>query len=220
MSAVTEKINLKQLERKAYLSYHQDGLVDLFVGTALLTFAVFMLLGLFLSEDYFFLPIWSGVFVAWAVSYAGAKRAITMPRLGYVQFSARTRGRVTAIFLGFVVVNVVLVIFGLLLWLDSPFQHVVIPILEANFLLLLGLVGGGIFVALGLVVGIRRFHGYSVVTFAAFALSQVFAIALVWPTIVLGVVTTVTGGVLLARFLRKYPKAKAGEMDDASPSEA
>jgi len=30
------KINLKELERKAYLSYHQDGVLDLFIGLSIM----------------------------------------------------------------------------------------------------------------------------------------------------------------------------------------
>lgn len=216
---MTEKINLKQLERKAYLSYHQDGLVDLFVGTAMLAVSVFMLLAVFLSEDYLFFPAWSGILVCWAISYAGAKKVVTVPRLGYVEFSARQRGKLTAIWLSLVMMNVLLLVLGLLLWLDAPLSQVLIPILVSNVLLLFGLAGGGIFVVLGLASGIRRFHGYGAVTSVAFVLSQVFSVAIFWPTVVLGLVTTVTGAVLLVRFVRRYPKAQVGEMGDARPSD-
>jgi hypothetical protein len=44
-------------------------------------------------------------------------------------------------------------------------------------------------------------------------------VAIFWPTVVLGLVTTVTGAVLLVRFVRRYPKAQVGEMGDARPSD-
>jgi hypothetical protein len=217
--AMSERIDLEKLERKAYLSYHQDGLLDLFLGTALLTMAVFMLLALFLSEEYLFLPLWTGMFVGWTISYAGAKKAVTVPRLGYVEFSAKQRGRLIAIWLGFVAMCSVTFVLGLLFWLDPAVSQALIPSLVANVLLLLGLVGGGVFVVLGLASGIRRFHGYGTVTLVVFVLSQFFSVPIFWPTVALGVVTTVTGAVLLVRFIRKYPKVQAGEMGDARPRE-
>ena len=35
-----QKINLKQLERKAFISYHQDGLLDIGIGMILLVGAL------------------------------------------------------------------------------------------------------------------------------------------------------------------------------------
>jgi len=206
------RINLKELERKAFLSYHQDGLLDLFLGTALLSMSVFM--SGFLPINVAFL--WSATLYIWVVSYAGAKKVITVPRIGYVEFSARRRVRLTAIWLAFAVVGLV---FGLVIAFDVTVTEVLMPILVSNGLLLIGLFGGSIFVVLGLASSIRRFHCYGGLTLVAFALSKFFAMAIFWPTVILGIVTTVTGAVLLVRFVRKYPKEQVGDMGDVGSRE-
>ena len=76
-------INLKNLERKAYLSYHEDGILDLFIGFNILLF------GLWILADMVYL---AGAFVAISTPiYTQMKKQITIPRLGYVKFtSSRT----------------------------------------------------------------------------------------------------------------------------------
>ena len=39
---MSDKINLKEIEKKVYLSYHQDGLLDLFLGMAIIFFGIGM----------------------------------------------------------------------------------------------------------------------------------------------------------------------------------
>ena len=37
MSKLTDRIDLKDIERKAYTSYHEDGIIDIFIGGGLLS---------------------------------------------------------------------------------------------------------------------------------------------------------------------------------------
>jgi len=37
---VIEEPNLREIEKKAYMSYHQDGLLDIFVGVYILGFGL------------------------------------------------------------------------------------------------------------------------------------------------------------------------------------
>ena len=37
---MSDKINLKEIEKKVYLSFHQDGLLDLFLGLAIILFGI------------------------------------------------------------------------------------------------------------------------------------------------------------------------------------
>ena len=73
----------KQLERMAYLSYQQDGIIDLLVGWATLAF------GVNIAMDS---SIWT--FLGWMpiIFYVPLKNKITVPRLGYVKFDLN-RGR-------------------------------------------------------------------------------------------------------------------------------
>ncbi len=77
--------DLKALERKAYLSYHNDGLLDAGVGL------IFLMFGIGIVFD---VPWLAGVFAALGISsYAGLKAAITMPRVGLVRFNPKRRRR-------------------------------------------------------------------------------------------------------------------------------
>ena len=97
---VTNQPDLKEIERRAYMSYHQDGLLDIFAGLYVLGFG----LGLFMDVVWDFgmgVIILPGGFIAVAVSiWIAAKRRITMPRIGFVNFGTRGATKLTAIFIG------------------------------------------------------------------------------------------------------------------------
>lgn len=79
------EIDLKALERKAYLSYHNDGLLDLGLGLPILAVGIGWAVGM---------PWLAGVFFAVGVSsYAAAKKILTIPRLGLVHFGPDRRRR-------------------------------------------------------------------------------------------------------------------------------
>ena len=78
-----EKTNLKEIERKAYMSYHQDGLIDVFAGFLILSFGLWLILDM----------TWMG-WILWFVAvsaYAVAKRVVTIPRIGLVKFVPHAR---------------------------------------------------------------------------------------------------------------------------------
>jgi len=94
---MTQDVDLKQIERKAYVSYFQDGLWDIVIGVLTAAWAVGPLLGdLGLSD------LWAGgmllpfAAVAYAVFWAG-KRFATRPRMGLVRFGAKRKARLTKI---------------------------------------------------------------------------------------------------------------------------
>jgi hypothetical protein len=73
--------NLKQLERRVYWYYHQDGLVDILFGLGLIGFGLMMLTG---NVVYNVLG-----WIILVTFYMPIKKAVTIPRLGYVQFHSR-----------------------------------------------------------------------------------------------------------------------------------
>ena len=86
---MNQKINLKEIERKAYTSYHQDGVVDVTIAFTVLVFGAIML------GD---MP-WIGGFLGiLAISlYAGLKKIVTIPRIGYVKFPQQRAQKITAL---------------------------------------------------------------------------------------------------------------------------
>ncbi|MDO8056533.1 MAG: hypothetical protein Q6361_06700 [Candidatus Hermodarchaeota archaeon] len=207
---MSQHIDLKQLERKAYTIYHQDGIVDIFLGLVIVIFALMLLTPMFEVT----IPLMGGISVVWILSFTGAKRSITVPRIGYVEFKAHRRYRVTFLAVFLLIVN--LAFFAIIA--SDILRNEFVFLFNQYGLFIVAVVIGGIFVLFGWVVQISRLYGYGGVTFVAFATAQVFLLHLALPVLVLGVVITVTGFLLLYRFLQKYPKSHP-EGDTTNPWE-
>jgi hypothetical protein len=86
-------MNLKEIERKAWRSTYQDGLLDIFLGMLLLAMAV----GAWLSDSDFVWGLQTGVFVGLEMGallvFILGKRLITVPRLGLVRFGPKGKAR-------------------------------------------------------------------------------------------------------------------------------
>ena len=204
---MNERIDLRQLERKAYLSYHQDGLVDIVIGLAIITFGI-MFLPWFIETSWM---AFSGLFIVWVITFAGIKRAITVPRIGYVEFKARRRTRLMLLIGVLTVINVVLFLIPALGLLTPELRQ----FLTIYGYALVALVVGGLFILFGFVTEIQRLMGYGIIAFVVFLIAQFFPMHLSIPVIVVGLMMAVYGFVLLFRFLRKYPKVETeNELDD------
>jgi hypothetical protein len=199
---MAERIDLKALERKAYTSYHQDGIFDIYLGLAVIFFGITLLPMLEGSMIY----LWGGIFIVWFVSYGASKKAITVPRIGYVEFSPSRRYRLVFLFSLLVIVNVVIfaiMAFGL--------SAVAVIFLNQYGLLVVAIVGGGLFVVFGWATQIYRLLVYGTMTFLAFSVAQILVLPISLPIIVLGISIAGVGFVLLYRFLRRYPKVRESE---------
>ena len=86
-------INLKEIQRRVYMTFFQDGLWDIFLGLFILGWGLSILTEAAYLPGISFLGIY---FVIW-----GIKKWLTYPRIGYVRFSATSRRRITARFLIF-----------------------------------------------------------------------------------------------------------------------
>ncbi|MFX0169530.1 MAG: hypothetical protein ACFE89_09290 [Candidatus Hodarchaeota archaeon] len=199
---MSKPVDLKALERQAYLTYHGDGIIDLFLGFVIVWLSV---LAVILPEFFIFLV---GSFVALFPSYTSAKKSFTIPRMGYVEFSATRQWKTKQLFVVINLVTVMGVVLGLLAWL--------VPLVSAfivtYFLLILGGAGGGVFLLIAYVTGIKRFYGYGLAIFSGFVIAFLFSLSVLIPLCSLGAIMITYGSVLLYRFTRKYPK---GERDEA-----
>ncbi|MHA2429095.1 MAG: hypothetical protein ACXADB_13830, partial [Candidatus Hermodarchaeia archaeon] len=175
---MNEKIDLQQLERKAYLSYHQDGVIDIFIGSAIVTFGLLFL-------PWVFEHLWmafSGLFIIWVLGYAGVKRAITVPRIGYVEFKQHRRSRVMFIAVLLVIVNIVLFLIPAL-GLLTPELRIFLNVYGST---VAAFVVGGLFLLIGFMTELRRVMGYGVVALVVFLFIQFFPMHFSYPIIVLG----------------------------------
>ncbi|MFX0076288.1 MAG: hypothetical protein ACFE96_12660 [Candidatus Hermodarchaeota archaeon] len=112
---MSEQIDLKSLEKKAYRSLFEDGLWDIFIGIIILSLGLSTLLGSLLSlPDLWItiLPVAILNIIAFLIFYLG-KKFITIPRIGFVKFGLKRKSKhlKLKLFLGaYFILNLVLFI--------------------------------------------------------------------------------------------------------------
>lgn len=195
---MSQSTDLQKLEQKAYLSYQQDGLLDLIIGTGILA------LGLNEAMD---TTIWSFMTIMLIIAYVPLKKQITFSRIGYVEFNVKRRGLNMRIVGAVVLLVLVLLLVGVLVALlssSTSSSALLLGIRKSPLMLyaLLGFIGFGL---AGLISGIRRLYIYAllsvVITLGAYLLNlPIYVPFLVFSGIVLTI-----GAVFLVRFLRKCP---------------
>ena len=191
---------LKKLSRKAYLSYHQDGLIDILVGTVILGFGLMILTG----NVIFNLLAWLSV-----IFYVPLKNRITVPRFGYVQFTPEHVQRMRLIIA--IAVGLVAFVFALGLVVFSVYDR-----LPSMVELLLGGDGmvliGGLFALMmltaGLITRLDRLFVYAGLALLIVPGGAVLGIEPEIRVVFLGALILAIGLILMARFLRAYPLPK------------
>lgn len=197
---MTADLNLRDLERKAWRSYHQDGLKDIFLGLILLAVGVSQSMGSVLALV--------GIEVIAIVLLVASKRYITTPRLGRVEFSSERKAKkLRAVFMvgicALVGVGAYLALAGMggaSRWLADHRE-----------LLYVG-VGLWIFLLLSLIaywLDFTRLYWIALVIGATFSCTFWFKAPAVF--ILSGLVVLIPGLVLFVRFLRRYPLPPASE---------
>ena len=194
---MNESSDLKAIEQRAFLSYHQDGSLDLCLGGALTQMAVIIFL---------FPPLLGGMMassITWLFVYISLKKSVTISRLGFVEFSyTRQEKNFMVIFVLFAVIFTPVI--GVLLVL--LFVPNVMPLLEANYMLILASSGLVALSAAGYYSGIRRFYLYGVLLALFFVLSNFWLPVLFLPLGIVGLLSLSIGVVLIIRFVRRFPK--------------
>ncbi|MFX1463417.1 MAG: hypothetical protein ACFFBF_10300 [Promethearchaeota archaeon] len=112
---MADDVDLKALEKKAYRSFFNDGLWDLFIGLIILNFGLNTFLSSLLNLSEFLSLIiltlgWN--ILAFLIFFLG-KKFITIPRIGFVKFGPKRKSKEKKlkIFLSaFVIVNIFMVI--------------------------------------------------------------------------------------------------------------
>jgi len=210
---MTKQNTLREIEKKAYMSYHQDGLLDIFVGLYALAFGLGIVADKIL--EFGLGTVMPAILIAIVLPiWIEAKRKITMPRIGFVKFGARGSNKLFAIFLGLAVAGLgVFFLFTLATvqngrpeWIEILFQYGMIWIgLGATVI-------GSLF---AYTMGLKRLHGYGLLTLALFVGGYFLSFPFEYLLLVIGSVIIASGAVLLAQFIRRYPLPK-GASDNAS----
>ena len=208
---MSQEIDLKQIERKAFRSTYQDGLWDIFFGLVVVSMAIYM----YHPEGGYSARNIIGFLVGYGVAnliFWAGKKFITLPRMGQVKFGPirKKRGLYLAIALGIVVlINIGLVLLTALGW-ANPEQAASLN----TFLLDRGWMDIAVALIGSLLVGMSMIlmaffndfpRGYYIAIMASLA-----AFLMIWLNqpifpILLGLMIVLPGVVLLIRFLSKYP---------------
>lgn len=189
---MSQEHDFKKLQQRTYQSYHQDGLIDIIIGLAMIGF------GLMLAFD-------SSVFIfmSWMpiIFYVPFKNRITVPRIGYVKFSSSNLRLAMALGTGLLVM---LFIVGLYLFAVSDNISFQVREWLGQYLWLGGLVAV-CFLGTALLTGITRFYAYAGLILLIFSVGTWLAIQPFFIVITSGLLIEITGVWLLVRFLVKYP---------------
>jgi hypothetical protein len=199
---------MSALKRQVYLTYHQDGILDIAVGTIVLGFGTFML-----TDNIVFLVL--GWLVA--IQYTLWKKRLTIPRFGYVRINSQKKDlnrSVALVGLG------VLVLFALFAFRAFFPRESMSPEMVAfdqryHMVLLSGMLFGAPAFVVAALAGLKRFYLYAFLAVALPALAAWLEIPTYIPMQALGAVALIYGIVLMVVFLRKYPLAGKADNDDS-----
>jgi len=193
---VTTPIDLKKIERKAWMSYFHDGFWDIFIGLLMLGMGFNIL---FDETVWYIVILWLAVLVLIV-----GRRLITIPRVGRVKFGpARKVKQRKVMAVGAISLLVGLVLSFIPLSVVDPPQTVVAAIAWFWIMLIFGLVA--------YFMDFKRLYAYGLLF--AIAMALVIALDDLIPTIVFlisGGVALLIGLVVLIRFIRKYPRTAEG----------
>ena len=208
---MSQKFNLKAIERKAFRSVHQDGLWDIYIGGLLLVIS--LMLSIPESGDgkltHFVLAL-LGVVVVFTFFQVG-KKYITTPRLGQVRFGSERQKRkikMTWIMGIYVLGTLGVFLYSLYVWNSSASGQVVdVPISSTLERLIVAslaaLIAGTSMVVLSY---FREFmRGYYIALLMASGFFFTLLLDTITPMIVAGTIVLIPGLVLFINFLRQHP---------------
>jgi hypothetical protein len=199
---MNQKINLKEIERRAYTSYHQDGVIDITIAVVVFLFSIIML------GDMPWMGGIGGIAGILAVSlYASFKKFVTVPRIGYVKFPQQRAQRMVAIA---VALGTLSAFMGLIALLQTTSQGTTpdwLMLLIDNYMLTIGTAVAALFLLGGYAFKTKRIYAYALLTLVLFVAGHFIYFPLYYYLTALGILTLACGLFLMIRFVSKYPKS-------------
>jgi hypothetical protein len=206
------KGSLREVEKRTYMSYHQDGLLDIFVGVYVLLFGLGIFLGTTVADfsTWFVIPaIFPAVMLPIWIS---AKKRLTMPRIGYVKFGVRSAGKLMALLLGLMVAGAGLGAFMALSFASSQGWALAFRDLIISYsMIIIGVVAASISSLFGYTMGLKRLYGYGLLTLVLFLAGYFITFPFEYILLTIGLVIIINGVVLLMQFIRRYPLPQGDE---------
>lgn len=191
---MSQEQDFKKLQQKTYRSYHQDGLIDIIIGLAIIGFG----LNIALDNAAFLFMGWFPI-----VFYVPMKNRITVPRIGYVKFHASNR-----IVIGLMLAGLLVLVLGLFVFVISGpeiFSPEMQVWLRQYYMLPIGVITALCFTGAGLLTGIIRLYFYALVLLLTFSVGNWFNLHPATYVLSTGAVIEIVGIWLMVRFLREHP---------------
>ena len=208
---MSQNIDLKAIERKAFRSVHQDGLWDIYIGGLLLVLSLMFAIPESGEGELTYIGFATvGVAIVFAFFQLG-KKYITVPRMGQVRFGAeRQKRKITMgwIMGAFVLFTLGLFLFSLYVWNSSASRQVVdvhiSPSLERVFVALLAALIAG--TSMTVISYFKEFmRGYYIALLMAAGFFFTLLFDMTTPMIIAGALILVPGLVMFINFLRQHP---------------
>ena len=191
---MSQEQDFKKLRQKTYQSNHQDGLIDIIIGLAIIGFGLNMAFDNAVFSFMGWLPI---------IFYVPFKNRLTVPRIGYVKFSASNK-----IVFGLVLGGLLVLLLGVIVFVLSGRNAFSLDLqewLRQYYMLLFGGVAALCFLGAGLLTGITRFYVYAFLFLLIFAVGSLFNLHPSWYVLFTGSLIEAVGLWMMVRFLRMYP---------------
>ena len=187
--------DLRDTERKTYLSYFDDGIADIAGGLTILLFG----LGMVFDASTLFIFSWMPMILFWPL-----KQVITFPRIGYVKFVPERQRKISRNMILLIIAGTLSFLLGIVAFLGT--EGVVFDLRDFMMeysLLLLGAVMAMGFALIAILFEVRRFFGYAALIFGGWLSAYLFDIEPGPPVALAGGAIVLIGSTLLINFLIK-----------------
>ena len=185
--------DLRNAERKNYLFYFEDGILDIIAGLPVLSFG----LGMVFDATLLFIFTWLPIILYWPV-----KQAITLPRMGYVKFSPERQRRISKNMVLLLIDGSFFLLLGIFVALGFEGQMFNLRDFMMKYsLLILGAIMASAFLLISILFELKRFSGYGALVFAAWLTPFLFPIREGIPVALIGALISLIGVGFLVRFL-------------------
>ena len=188
-------IDLKQIQRRVYMSYFQDGLWDILLGVFLVCW------GLMVTFD--FVAVMGGFWLVFYMLILGLKRWLVYPRAGYIKIAEARRNQIKMVILGTVVFLAGVAVIPIFIIDSRPAWF------SEYFMLMIGGMFTLVIIFLAVWWQVYRWYAYAAVVLLAFMSHQWLDTELNLSFFIPGGIIAIYGLVLLVMFLRRYPKKSA-----------
>jgi hypothetical protein len=199
------ELDLKEIERRAWRSFFDDGIWDIYIGGLMLLMSGLAALSDLGLPALHRMTLYIVLIAVLVITMKLAKRRITVPRLGWVKFGkGRERKRTGARF----VLGISVLLTAALLFLTFRRRIEGSSVISTRIPFMVLLVGIQAFIILALVAWFLEFprmifHGFLIGASITLSILLRSPLALA----IAGAIILIVGLVYLIRFLKKYPRS-------------